>query len=136
MTVAARVEYRAVVDHEPFVVEERPVARLPGGEADGVVAEHVLRCTKRVGSPEVPLVEGRDVPDGDVVTNRRVLLLDVAEPLGPHPSAVLHVASALRSDDVVERALDRLLFAHRTLRGVGGPSLRSAQRFASRAVLP
>jgi hypothetical protein len=51
------VEHRAVVDHQPVGVEERPVARLTERQPEGVVAEHPLRRSEGVRPAKVPLVE-------------------------------------------------------------------------------
>ncbi len=112
VVVLGGVEDRRVVHHQPLGVEERAVPRLPDREPQRVVAEHPLDGPQRVGTAELPLVQRRDVPHGDVVTDRGVLLRDVAEPLEPHPAAVLGVRAALRGGDLVECGRDRLVVAH------------------------
>ena len=109
----AGVEHGPVVHHQPVGIEERAVAHLPDLEPERVVAEHPLGGPQRVGSAELPLVQRRDVPHRHVVADRGVLLRDVAEPLEPHPPAVLDVRTALRGGHLVERGLDRFVLAHR-----------------------
>ena len=107
------VEHGPVVHHQPVGIEERAVAHLPDLEPERVVAERPLGGPQRVGSAELPLVQRRDVPHRHVVADRGVLLRDVAEPLEPHPPAVLDVRTALRGGHLVERGPDRFVLAHR-----------------------
>src|SRR5262249_1367622 len=55
------------------------------------------------------------VPDRDVAPDRVVLLGGVAEPLQPHPPAVLDMGAALRCGHLVERGPDAFV-AHPCLR--------------------
>jgi hypothetical protein len=112
VVLAAGVVDGPVVDHEAVVVQERAVANLPYLQARCVVREDVLRRPPRIRTAEVPLVERRHVPHGDIVARRLVLLPHVAEPLEPQPAAVGDMAATLRLSDGVERRLDGLVLTH------------------------
>jgi hypothetical protein len=110
--LAAGVVDGPVVYHEPVGVQERPVSDLSHLQVRGIVREHVLRRPTGVRAAELPLVQRRHVPHGDIVTSGLVLLADVAEALEPQPAAVGDVGPALRRGDLVERGPDRVFLRH------------------------
>ena len=100
----------AVVDHQSVGVAERAVADLPDIETEDVVGVHALGGSQRVGPPELPLVERRDVPYAEVIPNGPVLTVGIAEAIGPEPAALLHEGRPQGGGGLVEGAADRLGF--------------------------
>ena len=104
--VAGEAEHRAVVDEQSVLVEEGPVADLPGGHPQHVVRVHALHGLHGVGAAELPLVQRREVPHADALAHGAVLALGVAEAAGPPPAALVDEGGTHRRLDVVERAPD------------------------------
>jgi hypothetical protein len=63
----------AVADHLPVLVAEGCVADLPDLEIEHVVREDPVGGLQGVGPGEVPLAQGRLVPDADALANGSML---------------------------------------------------------------
>jgi hypothetical protein len=90
----AHVEHRGITHHPPLTVAERRVADLAGLETTEVLREDVVSGAEGVPTPKLPLSQGREIPDPDVLPDGVVLARRVPEVVRPQASLPLHELGA------------------------------------------
>ena len=98
----AHSEHRRVAQHLSVAIAERRVANLAGLEVAEVLREDVVSGAEGVRTLELPLPEGREIPDADVVADCVVLASRVPEVVRPEASLPLHELGAGHAEHIEE----------------------------------
>ena len=122
---------RGVVQQPTVLVQEGRVADPSGPIGKHVVGNQAVGGAQRIGPVEIPLDQGRAIPDPGSIANGRVLGVAVAEAGGPQPAVPIAEFGAELLLDVMEGRVDGRI-SHGWRVGAGRPGARRVSREARR----